>query len=84
MSGAVRAFFLTGLLCLAVHWTLGLFDGGEAGRGLLFQIVSVALPMGVGLLVYLIPARLVCPSEFRCILDAFSGKAGGSEKERRG
>lgn len=81
LSGAIRSAALTILLCLSVLWLLDILGADDGKKGLLFQIVCVALPMGAGLLVYLVPARLVCPSEFRCIADAFRGRTGdGKEK----
>jgi len=72
LGGALRATLSSVLLGAAVVGTSSLLDGSfHLEDDLSGRLLRVALPILAGLIVYFLPAMLLCPFEFKSLVDAF-------------
>ncbi|MBU0755553.1 MAG: murein biosynthesis integral membrane protein MurJ [Planctomycetes bacterium] len=72
LQSLLKTTALTGVLAagvLAATWSL---DGTLIGNGLDTKVISVLIPLLVGLLLFLVPARRLCSFEWKNLMEAFS------------
>jgi len=85
LDGALRALFLSAVLGAAVFGVDRLLASIDGDGGLLWRVVRVVLPILAGMIVYFIPARILCSVEFKSVVDSFrrsSGRRRSSDRTR--
>jgi putative peptidoglycan lipid II flippase len=80
VKGALCSGLLSLLLGGAVYGTLVWLDSLGVADGILWRAARVGLPIAAGLVVYFVPARILCPFEFRSLVEAFRSRGGKSGK----
>ncbi len=83
LDGALRALLLSLVLGAAVFGVDRYLDSVDMGGGLLWRFARVALPILAGMIVYFVPARILCSVEFKSVVDALRRREGRDRPSRR-
>lgn len=75
VSGALRSCVLSVFLGAVVFAADQILGGMDVADGFLWRVARVGLPILAGMVVYFLPARILCPFEFNSIVDAFRSRS---------